>query len=335
MPDTAGTSRPEVTIVTPAFNEAGNLTEQYRRLRDVLERQRLAWEWVIVDDHSKDETFALLKSLADQDGRIRGFRLSRNFGSHTAIMCGLHRAAGRCAIVIAGDLQDPPETIPGLIETWRRGAQVVWAVRERREGTGVVYLAFARLYWALLRRIGALADTPATGADFFLLDRRAIEALGGFRESNASVLSLITWIGFRQAQVRYDRQARWAGRSGWSLRKRLKLIVDSLTSFTYFPIRLMSYVGFITALLGFLYALVVVYSALRGYPPQGWAALMIVILVIGGIQMIMLGVLGEYIWRALDESRHRPRYIIEADVGAPPEPRLERAPGVGRMSDEP
>lgn len=309
----------DVSIVTPAYNEAGNLAELYKRLCEILDGSRQSWEWVIVDDHSNDGTFDWIRSLAERDARVRGFRLSRNFGSHTAMICGLRNAAGRCAVVIAGDLQDPPESIPGLLEAWRGGAQVVWAVRDRREGVGLLYLGLARVYWGLMRRIGALADTPASGADFFLLDRRAIDALNAFRESNASILSLITWMGFRQEQVRYDRQARRSGSSGWSLHKRVKLIVDSLTSFTYLPIRLMSYVGFVTALLGFLYSLVVVYSALHGYPPQGWAALMIVILVIGGIQMIMLGVLGEYIWRALDESRNRPRYIIEADVGRLPE----------------
>jgi hypothetical protein len=163
-----------------------------------------------------------------------------------------------------------------------------------------------------MRRTGALRDLPAAGADFFLVDRCVIDAFNQFRESHVSILALITWMGFRQAAVSYDKQARLHGRSGWNLEKKLKLVLDSVTSFTYFPIRLMSYVGFTTALLGFLYAGLVTFNALRGLPPQGWASLMVVVLLLGGVQMLMLGVLGEYLWRALDESRQRPRYIIEA-----------------------
>jgi len=163
-----------------------------------------------------------------------------------------------------------------------------------------------------MRRTVALRDLPAAGADFFLMDRCVIDAFNQFHESHVSILALITWMGFRQATISYNKQARLHGRSGWSLEKKLKLVVDSITSFTYFPIRLMSYVGFAIALFGFLYAGFVVSTALRGHPPQGWASLMVVVLVLGGIQMVMLGVLGEYLWRALDEARRRPRYIIEA-----------------------
>jgi glycosyltransferase involved in cell wall biosynthesis len=304
--------RPFVTIVTPAYNEAENLPVLYQRLRSVLDGLAVDWEWIVVDDHSGDGTTQVLARLVEQDGRLHGLRFSRNFGSHTAIMCGLNRARGDCAIVMAADLQDPPEEMPGLLAEWQRGAQVVWAVRARREGESASYLSFARLYYALMRRTGALRGLPASGADFFLVDRCVIDAFNQFRESHVSILALITWMGFRQAAVSYDKQARLHGRSGWNLEKKLKLVLDSVTSFTYFPIRLMSYVGFATALLGFLYAGLVTFNALRGLPPQGWASLMVVVLLLGGVQMLMLGVLGEYLWRALDESRQRPRYIIEA-----------------------
>lgn len=313
--------RPFLTIVTPAYNEAENLPVLYQRLRGVLDSTDTDWEWIVVDDHSSDETPAVLTHLAEQDGRLRGFRFSRNFGSHTAITCGLNHALGGCAIVMAADLQDPPEKIPHLLAQWQHGAQVVWAVRAQREGESAIHLGFARLYYALMRRTGALRDLPPAGADFFLIDRRVIDAFNQFHESHVSILALITWMGFRQAVISYNKQARLHGRSGWSLERKLKLVVDSITSFTYFPIRLMSYVGFTTALLGFLYAGLVVFDALRGFPPQGWASLMVVMLILGGVQMVMLGVLGEYLWRALDEGRRRPRYIIEATIGergAPP-----------------
>jgi dolichol-phosphate mannosyltransferase len=163
-----------------------------------------------------------------------------------------------------------------------------------------------------MRRVVGIKEMPSLGADFFLIDRSVIDALRQFNESNASVLALITWMGFRQTTVNYDKQARKYGRSGWSLEKKLKLVLDSITSFTYVPIRLMSYLGLVVAMLGFLYAGVVIINAFAGHPVQGWASLMVVLLVIGGIQMLMMGVLGEYLWRALDEARQRPRYLIEA-----------------------
>ena len=306
--------RPLLTIVTPAYNEAENLPVLYQRLRRALDSIDIDWEWIVVDDHSSDETSAVLAHLAEQDGRLRGFRFSRNFGSHTAITCGLNHARGDCAIVMAADLQDPPEEISRLLAEWQQGAQVVWAVRARREGESASRLGFARLYYALMRRTDALGDLPATGADFFLIDRCVTDAFNQFHESHVSILALITWMGFRQATITYNKQARLHSRSGWNLEKKLKLVVDSITSFTYFPVRLMSYVGFTTALIGFLYAGLVVFNALRGLPPQGWASLIVVVLVLGGIQMVMLGVLGEYLWRALDEARRRPRYIIEAMI---------------------
>ena len=303
--------RPLLTIVTPAYNEAENLSILYHRLRGVLDSIDMDWEWIVVDDHSTDGTFDALMLLAEQDDRLRGFRFSRNFGSHTDITCGLNHARGDCAIVMAADLQDPPEEIPHLLAEWQQGAQVVWVMRARHEGEGLTYLGFARLYYALMRRKSALRDLPTVGADLFLIDRVVIDAFNQFHESHVSILALIMWMGFRQATIYYNKQPRLRGRSGWSLEKKLKLVVDSITSFTYFPIRLMSYMGLITALLGFVYAGVVVFNALRGLPPQGWASLMVVVLVLGGSQMVMLGVLGEYLWRALDESRQRPGYIIE------------------------
>ena len=163
-----------------------------------------------------------------------------------------------------------------------------------------------------MRHVVGLKEMPPTGADFFLLDRQVLDAFLEFKESNVSVLALISWMGFRQETITYDKQARLYGHSGWTLKKKLKLLVDSITSFTYLPIRIMSYVGFLVAFAGFVYAGIVITNALSGHPVEGWSSLMVVILVVGGIQMLMMGVLGEYLWRALDESRRRPRYLIEA-----------------------
>jgi len=314
MPDPKET-RSLLSVITPAYNEAASLPLLYERLSQVLTGLNMGWEWIIVDDHSKDDTFAVLTGIAQQDKRVRVIRLARNSGSHTAITCGLHRAAGDCAVVLAADLQDPPETLPALLAQWQAGAQVVWAVRAQREGEAASTVGFARLYYLIMRHLVGMQEMPASGADFFLLDRRVLEAFRQFRESNVSILALITWMGFRQASLTYDKRPRLHGRSGWNLEKRLKLVLDSVTSFSYLPLRLISYVGFIVAMAGFLYAALVIFNALFGRPVQGWTSLMVVVLVIGGVQMLMMGMLGEYLWRALDESRQRPRYMVEAEVG--------------------
>lgn len=307
-----------VSVVTPAFDEVANLAAMHDELVAALAGLGESWEWVVVDDHSHDGTYEALAELAGRDPRVRGVRLARNAGAHAALLCGLQLARGRCAVLMAADLQDPPATIPALVERWRQGAQVVWAVRRRREGEKASTVASSRLYYWLMRHIVGLEDLPSSGADFCLVDRAVIDALGSFRETHVSVLALLTWMGFRQERILYDKQARRHGTSGWSLRKKLKLVVDSVTSFSYFPIRLMSYLGTVVALLGFLYAAIIVLNAALGSPPQGWSSLMVVVLVLGGAQMVMLGILGEYVWRGLDEARQRPRYLVErsTDEGA-------------------
>ena len=213
---------------------------------------------------------------------------------------------------MAADLQDPPETLIPMLAKWRGGAQVVWAVRATREGERADTLAFSRLYYWIMRNLVGMKEMPATGADFFLIDRVVMDALNQYKEGNIQIMALITWMGFQQESITYDKRARTSGRSGWTLEKKIKLVVDSILSFSYLPVRLMSYAGFITALLGFCYAAFIVFKTVFGdHAIEGWSSLMVVILVMGGMQMLMMGVLGEYIWRALDESRRRPRYLIE------------------------
>lgn len=302
--------KPELSIITPAFDEAANLPELHRRLSAAL--TDVTWEWIAVDDHSADSMFAVLAELAQKDARVRGVRLSRNGGSHAAIACGLSLAQGGAAVVIAADLQDPPETIPALLTRWREGAQVVWAVRAGLPpARGFADRALSRLYHFAMKRLARLPELPAEGADFFLLDRLAIDALTQCGERHTSIFALLAWIGFRQARVPYEKVARPAGHSGWTMRKKLSLLLDSVTAFSFAPLRFMSLLGVLTALGGFGYAAVVVGNAMAGHPPAGWSSLMVVVLLIGGLQMLMLGVLGEYVWRALGEARRRPRWLIE------------------------
>jgi polyisoprenyl-phosphate glycosyltransferase len=306
------TGRALLSIITPAYNEADNLSLLYKRLSSVLKSVNVDWEWIVIDDHSSDDTFNTIADIASRDSRVRAVRFARNFGAHTAITCGLHQAKGDCVVVMAGDLQDPPETLPALLTEWYGGAQVVWAARGHREGEKASTVGLARLYYFLIRRAVGIRDIPGSGTDFFLIDRSVVDAFCQFKEGNIDIVLLITWMGFRQTIITYDKQARLHGRSGWSLQKKLKLAVDSVASFTYMPIRIMSYVGFLVALAGFVYAGVVIANYFAGQPALGWSSLMVVVLVVGGIQMLMMGVLGEYLWRALDESRRRPRYLIEA-----------------------
>lgn len=309
----------KLSIVTPAYREARNLPVMYERLKAVCDGLDIQWEWVIVDDHSPDDTFAVTHELAERDTRVRGMRLSRNFGSHAAISCGLAAALGDAAVIMAGDLQDPPETIPALMDHWRQGAQIVWAVRTKREGETASTLAFSQLYYWLMRHVAGLKDTPAMGADFFLMDRVAVDSFAQFGERNVSIVALVQWMGFRQTHIEYVKEARLHGVSGWSLSKKIKLVIDSMTSFSYLPIRAMSAIGVGVALFGFLYALYILAAALVERAVPGYASLMVAVLILSGLQMVMLGVLGEYMWRNYDESRRRPRWLVESAVGRLPE----------------
>jgi glycosyltransferase involved in cell wall biosynthesis len=303
-----------LSVITPAFNESGNLGPMYDRLVTTMSAAGLEWEWVIVDDHSGDDTFERVRALAARDGRVRGMRLARNSGSHTAIACGLHHVTGDAAVVLAGDLQDPPETLAALLAQWKSGAQVVWAVRRRRPGEGSGARGFAGLYYFIMRHLVGMKEMPATGADFFLVDRTVVDAFRRFPERHVSVLALLTWIGFRQAFIEYDKQPRQSGRSGWTLAKKIKLVVDSVTGFSEFPIRLCSYAGLGLMVL----ALVIGVAGLAMLPSLGAGLLLVLAVAIGlsGLQLLALGVIGEYVWRALDEARRRPAYVIESIAGA-------------------
>jgi dolichol-phosphate mannosyltransferase len=304
-----------LSVVVAAFNEEGNLPALYGRLCAVdWKALGLEPEFLFVDDHSGDRTQEILSGLAAGDPRTKVLRLSRNFGSHRAFAAGLEHCSGDGAVILAADLQDPPETIPELVGKWRAGASVVWAARGGREGVPLWTRLLSRLYYWLMRRV-AEVQPPESGADFLLVDRLVIEALRSAPEKHTSLLSLIQWMGFEQAEITYTKAARGSGRSKWTLRKKLKLAVDSFVSFSYAPVRLASACGLVFALSGFAYAAVIAVRALAmGSPVQGWASLMCVLLIVSGVQLVMLGILGEYLWRTFDEARGRPRYIVEKRI---------------------
>jgi dolichol-phosphate mannosyltransferase len=298
-----------LSIITPAFNESTNLEALHARIVETMARLGGDWEWLIVDDHSRDDTFEVIRRLARANTRVRGIRLARNSGSHIAITCGLHHVRGAAAVMMASDLQDPPETLGVLLDRWRQGAQVVWAMRRERPGEAS-HAGFAAVYYWIMRHVVGMKEMPARGADFFLVDRAVIDAFRRFPERNMSVFALITWMGFRQDYVEYDKQPRTSGRSGWTTAKKIKLVVDSVTGFSDAPIRWCSLAG-----AAFVVIAVLVLAAGVGlWPGLGAAVVVLLGALVGlsGIQLLAIGVIGEYVWRSLDESRRRPSYIVEA-----------------------
>ncbi len=300
-----------LSIITPAYNEAQNLPALRERLEVHLRELDVEWEWIIIDDGSRDATYGLVCQWAAADQRIRGARLSRNYGSHAALACGLKLARGKAIVFIAADLQDPPEIVGELFTRWRAGAKVVWAVSQGR-----TRMDLRTLYYVLLRRGEGLAGQPLDGGDVVLIDHAVAAVLTASEERHSNLFARIRLAGFVQDSVRYRKETRRNGLSGWTLRKKLKLALDSLTGFDHALVRSMTYLGMLVAVAGFALAMYVVVLAFAGEPPTGWASIMTAILILGGVQMIFLGMLGEYAWRTLDETRGRPLYVVEAATDA-------------------
>jgi polyisoprenyl-phosphate glycosyltransferase len=323
-------NRAVLSVIIPAYCEGDGLRALADRLTAVLDRLPAPAEVILVDDHSTDHSTRVMREIAAKDARFQFVRLSRNSGSHMAILAGLEQARGECAVFMAADLQDPPELIPELLDRWRQGFKTVWAVRAKREGVPWIDRAFAKGFYWLLNRFGEVA-LPPDGADFALIDAAVVRALVESVGANPSIFAEIAKLGFSQTELAYTKTARQFGESKWGLRKKLKLFADTFVAFSYAPIRSMSYFGLTVAVLGFIYAMVVIVKHLVwGHPVEGWASIMVAVLIIGGVQMLMLGVLGEYLWRTLDEARRQPRYFIEESTqldraktatGVPPEPR--------------
>jgi dolichol-phosphate mannosyltransferase len=301
-----------ISILTPAFNESVNLEALHARLTQTMAQLGEEWEWLIVDDHSRDDTFAVVQRLALMDSHVRGIRLARNRGSHVAITCGLQHVRGDAAVMMASDLQDPPETLSALLQKWRSGAQVVWATRREQPGAQT-HAGFASMYYWIMRNVVGMKEIPARGADFFLIDRVVIDAFRRCDEQHVSVFALITWLGFRQECIEYDKQPRAAGKSGWTIARKIKLVVDSITAFSDAPIQACWLLGAALMVLGLLTVVVglVVFESLQ-------AAVVVLLGAMAGctgLVLCALAMLGEYVWRGLDQSRRRPLYLIEATAG--------------------
>lgn len=300
-----------ISLIFPTFNEEENLDEFHRQIITVVQTiHDHEFEFIFVDDGSTDKTPEILRQFHEKDNRVKMIRFTRNYGSHAALAAGLIHCKGDCAINMSADLQDPPELIVKLLEKWNKPAKIIWGIRAKREGETMQKKFFAGFYYSLMSRLTDVT-APPSGADVFLIDRQVINAYKEMKEKHTSVFMVLAWLGFSQDSVTYVKKMRHRGLSKWTLNKRIKLAFDSLLSFSDVFIRSMSVMGIVTAFLGFLYASIVVWAYFHGSPVEGWSSLIVAILIIGGIQMIMLGVLGEYLWRTFDESRKRPRFIIE------------------------
>jgi glycosyltransferase involved in cell wall biosynthesis len=304
-----------VSIVIPVYYNELSLAHLFPRLLGLADANpQYNFEYVFVDDASGDNSFEILADLANRDPRVRVVRLSRNFGSNAAILAGLHYVSGDCVAMITADLQDPPELITTMLQRWQTGKKVVLAAREARDDPLLNRLLSGAFYW-LFRRL-AIREMPPNGCDFALVDRKVTDMLVQIGEKNPFLVGLILWLGFDREVVYYTRQKRGLGKSRWTFGKRVKYFIDALVSFTYVPMRLVSAMGIALALAGFVWAVIVVINRiLSGVPVQGWASLMTVVLVVSGVQLLTLGIFGEYLWRNFDETRKRPSFVVDQLIG--------------------
>jgi glycosyltransferase involved in cell wall biosynthesis len=306
--------RQRVSVVVPVYFNAATLPGVAERLRSVARGADWELEAIFVDDGSEDDSWERIAEIARAWPAARGVRLTRNFGSQMAIVAGLREATGGAAAVLSADLQEPPELLAEMVAAWRRGATAVLAARRSRPEPWASRAA-AGFYYRTLRRL-AFRDMPAGGFDCFLVGRPAIDFLVSNREVHASLPGLLLWSGFPTAVVPYDRKAREDGRSRWTLSKKLKYFIDSIVAFSYAPLRWMSALGAVVALAAFAYALFLVFFKLfHGQPVQGWTTTMVVLAFFSGVQLLCLGVLGEYLWRTLDAARGRRGYLVREKTG--------------------
>jgi dolichol-phosphate mannosyltransferase len=304
-----------VSVVAPMLNEEGTARRFYERVGAALEG--LPWELVVVDDGSSDGTPAILAELAAADGRVKVVTLSRNFGHQPAITAGLDHATGDAVVMIDADLQDPPELIPTMLEHWRAGSDVVYAMRTSREGESRFKLTTARWFYGIMGRVSSVPLASNSG-DFRLLSRRALDALLTMRESNRYLRGMTSWVGFTQTAVPYERDVRHAGETKYPIRKMVHFALDAIASFSNVPLQLATVAGFVCAALAFLAVPVAIVFRIFGAFVPGVTTTVVAVLLLGGIQLMAIGLIGEYVGRIYDEVKRRPLYIVRqrANVAA-------------------
>jgi len=307
--------RPTLSVVAPVYNEEAILPELYRRLVAVLDGAGLDWELVLVNDGSRDRSPQIMRELHAADPRVKVVDFARNFGHQVAITAGADYAQGDAVVIIDADLQDPPEVILNLLAKWREGYEVVYAVRAERKGETWFKEFTAKAFYRIIYKITDI-NIPMDTGDFRLMDRKVVEALRTMREKHRFMRGMSVWVGFKQVGVEYVRAERYAGETKYPLKKMLKFALDGITSFSYFPLQVATYIGFIAAALAVLGIILTVILRLTGsHAFYGQATTLVAVLFLGGVQLISLGIIGEYLGRIYDEVKGRPLYIVREALG--------------------
>lgn len=305
----------EISVIAPVFNEEDGLLEFHRRVRVVLESTGLPWEVILVDDGSTDGSRALLEQLHAADPRCKVVHLSRNFGHQMALSAGLQFSTGQAVVLIDSDLQDPPELIPEMIRLWREGRDVVYAQRIAREGESWLKRATATAFYRVIESLSPVVIPRDTG-DYRLMSRRVVRAINAMPERHRFLRGLVSWAGFSQVAIPYARDARGAGRTKFSLGRMVRFALDGITAFSYVPLQMATYFGFLVSGFSFLYILHVVWLKLfTDRPVLGWASLMVATTFLGGVQLLSLGIIGEYLGRIYEEIKGRPPYLVDRTRG--------------------
>jgi polyisoprenyl-phosphate glycosyltransferase len=313
--NTVATDHPILSVVAPCFNEEGVLHELYRRISQVLDDAGELWELVLVNDGSRDRTPEIMRELHTQDERVKVVDFARNFGHQIAVTAGMDYAQGDAVVLIDADLQDPPELILEMLAKWREGYEVVYAIRAERKGETWFKEFTAKMFYRLIYKITDI-NIPMDTGDFRLMDRKVVNALKTMREKHRFMRGMSVWVGFRQTGVKYVRAERYAGETKYPLKKMLKFAMDGITSFSYFPLQLATYIGFVAALLAVLGIVITIILRLSGsHAFLGQATTLVSVLFLGGVQLICLGILGEYLGRIYDEVKGRPLYIVREALG--------------------
>ena len=305
----------KISVITPAFNEEENLPVVHAELIPVLEGLGMEWEWIIIDDHSTDSTPDVIKGFARADSRIKGLRAAKNEGSHALCLFGFQKASGDCAVILSADGQDAPGNIARLVEEMKKtGSKVVWLTREGGRDDPFFKRFMAGFYYFVMRRIMGVSSIPPDGGDMVLVRDGALDEIRKMRGKNINILAAVAEVGFSQSRVPGERRARVHGESRFTFSKNINLLFDTLTAHTVVPLRAITFLGFFTAFLGFLYGVNVVVAKFAGVPAEGWASLVLVVLILGGVQMVMLGIIGEYLWRTLENTRKQ-EVVVEERIG--------------------
>lgn len=305
----------KLSLAIPVYNEEGNIGPLFQRLLPILNAQTNDWEIIFVDDGSTDCSLEKILTLRQKDPRVKAISFSRNFGHMVALSAGLDHALGDAVITLDADLQHPPELIPKLIEKWKAGAEIVNTIRKETKGTSIFKALSAGFFYWLINRIAKI-NLPANAADYRLMDKKVVNSLKGLHERSRFLRGIISWIGFKQEFLEYSAEERFAGKSKYSFTRMFAFALDGITSFSAIPLKISTYLGLLTAFLSFSYILYAVYIRIfTSNAIEGWTSVLVTVLFIGGVQLIFLGVIGEYLGRVYEETKERPLYIISRKIG--------------------